>query len=79
MKSVRENYLSLVRRQGYEFVPINFSLCPYLEEKYKKDVCNNMSYLEKFKFSYLSVEDMKLKNNDTSVFKKYFDERRALL
>ena len=27
--------LSLYRRQGYEFAPVGFGLCPALQEKYK--------------------------------------------
>ncbi len=30
----RENYLSLVRRQGYERVPLDFFMCPFLEKRF---------------------------------------------
>ena len=29
----REIFLSLIRKQGYEFVPPEFVLCPSLQEK----------------------------------------------
>ena len=31
----RENWLSLMRRQGYEFAPVFFFLCPHQVEEYK--------------------------------------------
>lgn len=32
----RENFLSLLRRQGFERVPVEFSLCPHLVEVCKE-------------------------------------------
>ena len=30
----RENYLSIIRRTGHEFIPYEYNLCPYLLENY---------------------------------------------
>ncbi len=30
----RENYLSIARRTGYEYMPVKISMCPFLQEKY---------------------------------------------
>ena len=30
----RENYLSIARRRGYDYMPVNFSMCPSLRERY---------------------------------------------
>ena len=30
----RENYLSIARRTGYDYMPVSFSMCPSLHEKY---------------------------------------------
>ncbi|MBR5871240.1 MAG: hypothetical protein IKZ09_09400 [Clostridia bacterium] len=30
----RENYISIAKRTGYDFMPVNFNLCPSLQEKY---------------------------------------------
>jgi len=30
----RENYLSIARRTGYDYMPVNFNMCPSLQEKY---------------------------------------------
>ena len=32
----RENLLHLLRKEGYEEVPVDFSLCPSQEESYRK-------------------------------------------
>ena len=34
----RENFLSLLRRQGYERVPVEFVLCPHLQEVCRKEL-----------------------------------------
>lgn len=30
----RENYISIARRTGYDYMPVSFSMCPSLQEKY---------------------------------------------
>lgn len=30
----RENYISIARRTGYDYMPVSFSMCPSLHEKY---------------------------------------------
>ena len=32
----RENFISLIRRKGYEHVPVEFVLCPSLQEQIKE-------------------------------------------
>ena len=32
----RENFFSLIKRQGYEFVPVEFHLCPSLEKEFRE-------------------------------------------
>ena len=32
----RENYLAIARRQGYEYMPVHFSMCPSLQEKFNR-------------------------------------------
>lgn len=31
----RENYISIARRTGYDYMPVNFNMCPSLAEKYE--------------------------------------------
>ena len=31
----RENYLSIAKRTGYDYMPVNFNMCPSLREKYE--------------------------------------------
>ena len=37
----RENYLSIARRTGYEYMPVNFNMCPNLKERYEAYVLEN--------------------------------------
>lgn len=69
----RQNYLSLVKRQGYEFMPIHFELCPAIEEKYKMKVQTDKSYPEYYNFSTYRINDMILKNKDTDKFRSWYD------
>ena len=32
----RENYLGIARRQGYEYMPVHFSMCPNLQERFEQ-------------------------------------------
>ncbi len=34
----RENYLAIARRQGYEYMPVNFLMCPSLHQRYEEYV-----------------------------------------
>lgn len=67
----RENFLSMMRRTGYEFVPVEFNLCPHLqnicEEKY-----GTRNYTECFQMPWRGVEDIRLKDTNTEKFRKYY-------
>ncbi len=69
----RENYLSLVRRTGYEKIPVNFSLCPSLEDSFKKRNVGGIPYSDFFNFSLQTFDDKELSCNDSSVYYKYYD------
>ena len=51
----RENFLSLIKRQGYERVPVDFSLCPSLKEKYHQEEKTDVPYREYFSFPYEDI------------------------
>jgi len=67
----RENVISLLRRQGYDEVPVDFSMCPSLYETFKKET-NQSDYPEYFKFPWRSVDDLTLIKQDTKVFKQFY-------
>jgi len=73
MKNHRENLLSLYKKQGYDFVPIDFELCPFQIEVFKKHFNFDMDYREYFDFSERFVSDLTLKDYSTKKFEKYFD------
>lgn len=72
----RENFFSLIRRQGYEWIPPEFHLCPHLEnifvEKYGR-----RDYDEFFRFPWKNVDDMRLSDTDTEKFRKYYQKPLA--
>jgi len=73
MKNHRENLLSLYRKQGYDFVPIDFELCPSQIEVFKKHFKSELDYRDYFDFSEKYVSDLTLKDYTTEKFEKYFD------
>lgn len=48
----RENLLSLWRRTGYETAPVQFGMCPFLEETYRRETGSKQSYAEVFEFPW---------------------------
>lgn len=72
----RENFLSLIRRQGYEHVPVEFVLCPYLQEVCRKEL-GAEDYQAYFQFPWRRVEDLRLQDQDTEKFRKYYTKPLA--
>lgn len=62
----RENFLSLLRRTGYESVPVEFSLCPYLIERMRNEL-GVEDYQEYFQFPWRRVGDIRLIDHDVSI------------
>ena len=73
MRNHRNNLLSLYAKKGYDFMPIDFELCPSQVKQFKKLYNTNMDYREYFDFSERYVGDLVLDNYDTTKFLKYFD------
>lgn len=69
----RENLIKLLRREGFEHIPVEFMLCPSLMEEFKKRTGSEQDYMEYFQMPWRHVEDMRLEY-DQKAFHKYFDE-----
>ena len=69
----RQNLLSLLRRQGYEEVPVEFFMCPSLEEEYHRRHGHEQQYEDYFGFSWDKVDDLRLPEHDTEQYRHYFD------
>ena len=72
----RENFLSLLRRTGYEWVPVEFSLCPYLIERVQKELGAG-DYQEYFSFPWRMVEDIRLPGHDVEQYRKFYQRPLA--
>ena len=71
----RENFLSLMRRQGYEWAPVDFNLCPFLKERMKNEL-GVEDYEEYFGFPWRRVQDIRLLDHDVEQYRKFY--RRPL-
>ena len=68
----RENFLSLIKREGYERVPVEFVLCPSLKEQIKERF-GTEDYESYFGFPWKKIEDIRLIDHDTEKYRSYFD------
>jgi uroporphyrinogen decarboxylase len=73
MMTPRENLLSLLRRTGYEWIPVDFSLCPALEKQYKERIQSDLPYWEYFEFPTRNVEDIRLVDHNIEKYRKYHE------
>lgn len=69
----RENLLSLLRREGYEQAPFEFSLTPAMDEKYRAYSHSDLPCGEYFGFPWRHVEGLRLPPRDLQIYLKYFD------
>lgn len=67
----RENFLSLVRRKGYERIPVEFVLSPHLQQVCKEKL-QAEDYEEYFQFPWRRVEDLRLRDQDTEKYRKFY-------
>ena len=63
----RENLLHLLRREGYESVPVEFSLCPSLEKSFREQIGGEDSdYMEYFQMPWRRVGELLPDDEDRS-------------
>ena len=72
----RENFFSLIRRQGYEYVPVEFHLCPSLEKEFRERTGSN-DYEEYFQFPWRYIEDIRLPGHDVEQYRRYYKKPLA--
>jgi uroporphyrinogen decarboxylase len=72
--NARENLLSLLKRKGFDYIPVEMGFCPSLIDEYKKQTNSDQSYQDYFKMPWENVSDMVLKAHDTKIYEKYFDK-----
>lgn len=68
----RENFISLIRKKGYEKIMVEFVLCPSLQEKVKEQFGTD-DYEKYFGFPWRRIEDIRLKDRDTEKYRKFFN------
>ena len=54
----RENLLALFRREPFEWLPAEFSLCPSLEEEYRRQTGSPLPYQDYFEMPWRNVPDL---------------------
>ena len=74
----RENLLSLYRRKGYAFAPVEFSLCPALQEKMKAAIGNDTDPADFFGyhegFDRIGIPSPALKPRPLPDWRSFFTE-----
>jgi len=71
MMNHRDNHAKLMKRQGFDFIPVQFMLCPSLEEQYREKIKSELPYNEYFDFPWKDLPYIKPLNDDLSRFDIY--------
>lgn len=70
----RENLLSLYRKTGYEYAPVDLILCPLqIKEFEKRTGQSGESYREYFDFPQIYVKDLEVEHVDEQIYRDYHD------
>lgn len=67
----RENLLSLLRKQGCEWIPCEFFFCKSLEDKFHERFGADQNYMDYFKIPMRRLPDLVPDDDDRSRFLKY--------
>lgn len=65
-----ENYLSIARRQGYDWMPADFNMCPSLRDKFRRYVAETGFTVRPFT---KGIPDLVPKCTDRETFLQYYD------
>ncbi len=60
----RENVMALLRREPYEWVPVDLQLCPSLEEEYRRRTGAAVSYQDYFRLPWAGIGDIPMSKKD---------------
>jgi uroporphyrinogen decarboxylase len=72
--SQRENLLRLFRRQGYEYPPLFFQLCPAQVERFRRETGATGTYQEYFDFAFQYIADPVVPGRDAIDWPKYYPQ-----
>ncbi len=61
----RENILAILRREPYEWMPVEFALCPSLVEEYHRQTGSDKSYSEYFEMPWAGIGDIRVPQDDS--------------
>ncbi len=61
----RENILAILRREPYEWMPVEFALCPSLVEEYRRQTGSDKSYSEYFEMPWAGIGDIRVSQDDS--------------
>ncbi len=75
MVTKREVVFSLLRRQGLHGVPVDFNLCPFLEQTYREKTGGALPYREYFNMPLHYLPPLRLENEDLKRFDKYHPDK----
>ena len=72
--NARENLLSIFRRQGFEYVPVQFYLCPSLCEVFKQRSGSDLSFQDYFELPMREVEFPKIIAQESIDWQKFYPD-----
>lgn len=69
----RENLLSLLRRQGFSHIPVDFSLCPSLEKEYAERTGSAECYRDYFRIPWRMVGYSDFLKTEPDRYRRHYD------
>ncbi|GHV73982.1 uroporphyrinogen decarboxylase [Spirochaetia bacterium] len=69
----RENLLSLLRREGFSFIPVSFDITPDQIKTYREKTGSALSYQDYFDMPWRNIPDITLPDN-SSAFLSWYNE-----
>lgn len=69
----RENFFSIIKRTGYERMPVMYDFCPYLKETCDDKVEKLYEEIGFTPSPMIRTKGAPVKDNDTEKFRKYYD------
>ncbi len=69
----KENLIAIIKKQGFEEIPVVFSLCPSLVETFKEKTQSKDTCGDYFDMPWSNIDDLRLIDHDTEKYRSYYN------
>lgn len=69
----KDNFISMLKRQGYEYAPVDLVLCPSLIDSYKSTINQESHFEDYFQLPWRYVSDGIVQKVDEAIYRNYYN------